>query len=92
MLATGVDSVYSDRYRASHKAMKKKGKLVCVGSTSVLLGSKASRVTGVPLTVKYDLKKATGLMENTSVYDIFSYFENNRDNYKKDLLCLFHLC
>ncbi len=88
-----IDSVCSDRFRSSHRALNSRGKLICVGSTSVLLGSGGASVfSGVPLSVKMDMAKATSLMTNTYVYDVFSYFESKRDLYRKDLLRLFHLC
>ena len=66
-----IDSVCSDRFRSSHRALSKRGKLVCVGSTSPLLngGSGGGSVhSGVPLAVAMDMKKATSLMTNTYVY------------------------
>jgi NADPH:quinone reductase-like Zn-dependent oxidoreductase len=88
-----IDSVCSDRFRSSHRALNSSGKLVCVGSTAVLLGGSGNSVySGIPSSVKYDMKKAAALMENTSVYDIFTYFESKRDYFRKDLLRLFHLC
>jgi len=79
-----IDSVCSDHYRSSHRALNKRGKLVCVGTTSAL--------SGKSLSAKFDIQKATKLMSQTTVFDIFSYFESRRDIYKKDILRLFHLC
>ncbi len=88
-----IDSVCSDRFRSSHRALNSSGKLVCVGSTAVLLGGGGNSVySGAPSSVKHDMKKLTAIMENTSVYDIFTYFESKRDCFRKDLLRLFHLC
>ena len=82
-----IDSVFSDCFHSSHRALNKRGKLVCVGSTAALLGGTGSlEFSGMPMLVKHDMAKATTLMSNTTVYDVFNYFETKRDMYRKDLL------
>lgn len=86
-----VDSACQDEYFSSHRALKRGGKLVCVGATAVAKKS-TNWNSGLEPDKRFDIVKLASDLKNTSFYDVYSSLEMKRDVYRKDLFRLFHLC
>lgn len=86
-----IDSVCTDDFVSSHRALSRTGKLVCVGSTAV---SKKSYNwnSGLDPSQRFAVVELASSMPKTSFYDVFSSLEMKRDIFRKDLFRLFHLC
>ena len=85
-----VDSVCDDDFVSSHRALKRGGKLVCVGSTAVARKS-YNWNAGLDPKRRFSVIEMAAEMPNTSFYDVFSSLEMKRDIFRKDLFRLFHL-
>ena len=85
-----VDSVCDDDFVSSHRALKRGGKLVCVGSTAVAKKS-FNWNAGLDPKKRFSVIEMASNMPNTSFYDVFSSLEMKRDIFRKDLFRLFHL-
>ena len=86
-----IDSVCGDYFVSSHRALKRNGKLVCVGSTAI--AKKADNWnSGLEHKKRFSVVKMASALSNTSFYDVFSSLEMKRDIFRKDLFRLFHLC
>jgi NADPH2:quinone reductase len=85
-----VDSVCVDDFVSSHRALKRGGKLVCVGSTAVAKKS-FNWNAGLDPKKRFSVIEMASNMPSTSFYDVFSSLEMKRDIFRKDLFRLFHL-
>ena len=83
-----IDSVCCDGYESSHMALNKKGKLVCVGATSLLDNSWPSFL-GQPPLARMNMFKAAYLLKRSIFYDIFEQLDEYPHHYEKDLQRLF---
>lgn len=86
-----IDSVCSDDYVSSHRALKRTGKLVCVGATA-LAKKPYNWNSGLDPKKRFHVVELASSMPNTSFYDVFSSLEMKRDVFRRDLFRLFHLC
>jgi NADPH:quinone reductase-like Zn-dependent oxidoreductase len=86
-----VDSVCSDDYISSQRALKRSGKLVCVGATA-LVKKPYNWNSGMDPKKRFHVVELASSMPNTSFYDVFSSLEMKRDVFRRDLFRLFHLC
>ena len=86
-----IDSVCEDDFVSSHRALKRNGKLVCVGSTAVAKKTENWN-GGLEPKKRFSVVEMASSMSNTSFYDVFSSLELKRDVFRKDLFRLFHLC
>lgn len=85
-----VDSVCDDDFVSSHRALKRGGKLVCVGSTAVAKKT-YNWNAGLDPKKRFSVIEMASKMPDTSFYDVFSSLEMKRDIFRKDLFRLFHL-
>mmetsp|Transcript_17307 Transcript_17307/g.39077 ORF Transcript_17307/g.39077 Transcript_17307/m.39077 type:complete len:478 (-) Transcript_17307:204-1637(-) len=85
-----VDGVCADGFSSSHAALRcKYSKLVCIGTTA---NSKDEQIIlGVPVASMWRLTQAAWLMSQTTFFDVFKYNNENPENFKEDLLCLYQL-
>mmetsp|Transcript_12744 Transcript_12744/g.23887 ORF Transcript_12744/g.23887 Transcript_12744/m.23887 type:complete len:892 (-) Transcript_12744:16-2691(-) len=86
-----VDSVCSDDYVSSQRALKRTGKLVCVGATA-LAKKPHNWNSGLDPKKRFHVVEMASSIPNASFYDVFSSLEMKRDVFRRDLFRLFHLC
>ena len=91
-----IDTVGADWYEPAHKALNEEGKLVVVGTVSMLgwgplSGLIKREICGQPPQARINVLKASYLMSRTSFYDFFKELDENPQHYVEDLKHLFSL-
>ena len=86
-----IDGVCVDTYASSQAALNARGRLICIGMTSLLYSKQSLVMCGLPASARWASTKAKYFMSRTTTYESWDSFCQEPELFKSDLKYLFGL-